>query len=327
MISSEPPSAIFFRIKLGTLSRKTIAELEASPNPGQYVRERIYIDYPMKIGLVEDKYLYHEEYSRISALYEYDPVVLTWPPSVVVRLYTEPPDPLMTIRDPYYANPVQLCRLFPERFCYGAACRNCCSAAPDPNVLRYHPSDYTHVVSISIRAILSIRSYIFSQDIQDLRTAPIEEIETVFSHIPFMEKVGSFWVPVDVSNRIRTARIDIPTDATPSFGLYRMLVSPIYYQHPPPAVLVVDQAPVNSVMIRLPDDFLIPSTCTKIQACQYNPCNIVFQTNSIEEEKRVQNLPHFVFSNLTRIQGYATAIRALFAERSFMFILLSNKKS
>ena len=315
----------FLRNKLGTLTRKTIAELEASSNHGQYVREKLYNDYPSKRGLVEDKYLYHEEYSRISALYDYDPVIMTWPPDLVVRLYMNPPDPLLTIRDPYYANPVQLGRLFPDHFCYGVTCMQC-SAAPEVNFIRYHSSDNSMQV-LSIRAILSVRAYISSQDVHDLRSAPLEETEIIFSNLPFMEKVGSFWVPINVSNRIRTSRMDIPTDASPSFGLYRMLISPLHYQNQPPHVCVADQAPLNSIIIQLPDDFLIPSIKKKIQTCQYNTCCIVFHTISIEDEKRIQVLPHFVFSNLTRIQGYATAIRTLFHERKITFMLLSNKKT
>ena len=325
MISPDPPSVAYFRSKLGTLSRKTIAELEASSNPGQYVRERIYKEYPTKLGLIEDKYLFYEEYSRIYTLYDYDPVVLTWQPATVVRLSTEPPDPLLTIRDPHYANPIQLSRLFPDRMCFGASC-NKCIASPEQNIVHYHISDNSQAITVSIRAILSVRTYIFSQDIYDLRTAPTEEVETVFSNLPFMEKVGSFWVPVNVSNRIRTTRMDIPIDSLPSFGLYRMLISPIYYQHPPPTVTLTEKVPENSLIIRLPDDFLLPSMCTKIQACQFNTIQIVFQTNSVEEEKRILSLPHFVFSNLTRIQGYAAAIRTLFTDRLIMFLLLSNKR-
>lgn len=175
-----------------------------------------------------------------------------------------------------------------------------------------------HTTNVS-RAELAVRRYLQTQDINDLALVPETEINEYCSRV--MEKVGDFWIPKEHKKRqgeLYTTNASMIRDPNPSFSLYRICV---YKQHVPvQKVTVLDK--IDCEMIRIPaqKSHFMTNTTIKMILQQVNTTNkICFIANSIQDRNRLVYLPHWIYANVSIVQGYATCISRMFKRYTFEY--------
>jgi hypothetical protein len=281
-------------IQLDPLSQRAREAIMQSEKPIQYAIDVILKSCPEKAARAT--FAHFLDYNRVLRLYQCDPSVLTWTPLRVKRALSGKPDPLATIADEVYSLP------------------------------RERPSP-----EISIRALAAVRRYMLSQDPFDLDLAPDGEIEAVMRQLPFMAKVGAFWVPVKRSRAtVLTRTMDAPRDAMPSFSILRSIVRRQVCAVIPDISSDGSSSSSSSssdVEIILPEQFLTDATLARIRAA--GP-HIVFITKTRQEYVRLTSVRHYAYTNLTYVQGYAAAILAIVGlekKLAFRIIIASSSSS
>lgn len=171
------------------------------------------------------------------------------------------------------------------------------------------------------RCTLALRAYLVSQDIQDLYTVPTEEMQIFMSKLEWMEKVGDFWVPKTSYKRrgLQSTSADVIRDPYPSFSLYRMCVYRRKAERPI-KVNILDKLDEEMIRIPIHTHFL---TNAMIKVIRESPLNkVCFITNSKTELKKATQLEHFIYSNLTIVQGYALCVSRVVQKKSLVYFIL-----
>jgi len=265
---------------------ETEREMDASDDPIEFIKKRL----PGKLIGSHDwiKSVYYDDYNKLLARFQYNQSMMNQPIHHIGELSSTPVDPVLTLADEYYECPKSSTVLFDNR------------------------------ITLTTRALLAVRNYIMSQDVFDLSVVPTVETETVMKCLPFMEKIGSYWVTKKDMNRERpmlTKDIHILRDPLPSFCLYRLIVWQTVSLDRPEVKCVFERNDMYAIDVAT--EFLTDKTIRGLRSAT----KILFITSNA-------TLPHFMFTDLTRVQAYALAIIRHFKNRKrFEFYYYNTSKS